>query len=490
MNQERYKTLTILHSNDMHGDFLAEDVDGALVGGISRLSGYVQKVREECPHTIYCFSGDMLQGSLIDAEFRGMSTVEVMNMLRPDIASLGNHETDYGLAHLLFLERCAQFPIVNANIYIKNPRTRLFQPFKFLKRNGMRILFIGIITEEVMAGIRSDNLISGLIDVDDAAREVGRICNAHRTLDVDLTILLTHIGFREDCKLAALLDPDWGVDIIIGGHSHTILDEPARVNDILIVQAGVGTSQIGRFEITVDTETNSVTDYQWELVPINDKNCPRDEAMEKIILSYKERTDGKYSRALCRLPHRLTHPDRYRETELGNLIADTYRQCLHVDIALAGSGAIRKDSLGPVVTLGELLEVVPYGDKIHLIRFKGAQLRKAFAHILREEMFCGGHTEFFQISKDLRMTWSRSRQEFTEFSYDGKPLDGEKFYNVAVETYHYKNFEKSFGIPAEEIIANGRPITLTTDSRDVLIEHFSGNEVEIAGVDGRLGVIH
>ncbi|MDR3305846.1 MAG: metallophosphatase, partial [Clostridiales Family XIII bacterium] len=294
MSEGRFKQLTLLHSNDLHGDFLAESVDADLIGGVSLLSGYVNHEKRHGKNTLYCIAGDMLRGSLIDAEYRGLSTISIMNLLRPDIASLGNHEADYGLSHLLFLERCAKFPIVNANIFIKNPVQRLFSPYKLLHIDGMRIMFIGIITEDILSGIKSDNLISSLVDISDAAAEVGRICNAHRTIDVDLTILLTHIGFEEDKKLAALLDPKWGVDIIIGGHSHTVLEQPESVNDILIAQAGMGTAQIGRFDITVDTDTNSVHDYTWRLVPIDSEHCPRDPAIEKIIEEYKTHTDSKY----------------------------------------------------------------------------------------------------------------------------------------------------------------------------------------------------
>ena len=110
----------------------------------------------------------------------------------------------------------------------------------------MKILFIGILTEQVLAQTKNDGLVGTFVNVNEAADEVGRICNAYNALDIDLTVLLTHIGFEEDKKLAAALDPSWGVDIIIGGHSHTFIDKPAKVNDILIVQAGTGTDQIGR----------------------------------------------------------------------------------------------------------------------------------------------------------------------------------------------------------------------------------------------------
>ncbi|MDD2572479.1 MAG: metallophosphoesterase, partial [Eubacteriales bacterium] len=108
--------LVMLHSNDMHGDFFAKETHDRMVGGMSRLSGYVHKVREEEQDPVlYVISGDMLQGSIIDQEYRGISTILVMNMLEPDVVTLGNHEMDYGFSHLMFLERCANFPIVNAN---------------------------------------------------------------------------------------------------------------------------------------------------------------------------------------------------------------------------------------------------------------------------------------------------------------------------------------------------------------------------------------
>src|SRR4030043_140901 len=104
------KQFTILHSNDMHGDFTAEVQEGGgkLIGGLALLSGYINKVRNEEENVLYLISGDMLQGSLIDSEYKGLSTIEIMNYLSPDVVTLGNHEIDYGLPHLLYLEKKPQ----------------------------------------------------------------------------------------------------------------------------------------------------------------------------------------------------------------------------------------------------------------------------------------------------------------------------------------------------------------------------------------------
>ena len=289
------KKFTVLHSNDMHGDFLAEIATGKkeLVGGLSLLSGYINKVRAEEKNVLYLISGDMLQGSLIDSEFKGISTIEIMNYLAPDVVALGNHEVDYGLPHLLFLEKMANFPIVNANLYIKKYNKRLMNPHLIINKDGFDILFTGILTEKVMDSLKTDSLIGSFMSVEEASLEVGKICSAYKNDDIDLTILLTHIGYESDIKLAKLLDPALGVDMIIGGHSHTILDKPAKVNNILIAQAGVGTNQIGRFDIVVDDDTNSIVDYKWQLIPINDKIAPKDKQLEKFINSFKTKVDRK-----------------------------------------------------------------------------------------------------------------------------------------------------------------------------------------------------
>ena len=296
------KKLTLLHSNDLHGDFLAERIDNKLVGGVSMLSGYINKVREEEENVIYCIAGDMFRGSVIDAEYKGVSTIEIMNLLGPDVVTIGNHEVDYGLSHLLFIEKCANFPIINANFHIRTNNKRLFQPFYIAHIDGMKILFIGIITEDVLAQTKMDKVIGSFVDICEAAEEIGRICNTYNPIDIDFTIILTHIGFEEDKKLAAMLDPAWGVDVIIGGHSHTFLEQPVKVNDILIVQAGTGTDQIGRFDIMVDTDLNAVDTYTWSTVPIDETHCPRDESLENFIMHYKDLTDKSTADWLPALP--------------------------------------------------------------------------------------------------------------------------------------------------------------------------------------------
>ena len=480
------KKLTIIHSNDLHGDFMAKEINDSLLGGVSRLSGYVQKVRKEEKNVIYAIAGDMFRGSLIDSEYKGLSTIEIMNLISPDVVTLGNHEVDYGLAHLLFIEKCAKFPIINANMYVTVNHTRLFKSHHIFEIDGMNVLFIGILTEDVLAQTKQDKLIGSLVDVEDAAKEVGKICNAYKTVDIDFTVLLTHIGIEADKKLAEKLDPRWGVDLIIGGHSHTYLEEPVEVAGIPIVQASSGTSYIGRLDIDVNTDNNCIDSYKWQLITINDENCPRDKELESVILKYKEVTDEKYQRILTRFVDCYTHPVRNTETELGKIFADAFKDTLGVDIMLLGSGGIRKEELGPIVTFQDLVEVYPYKDVVYMLTLTGKQLRKIITYILREDAFIGEHTEFFQFSRGLRIEYDRSNKMLVSLSFNGYEVEDLEQFKVGVNGFHLNNIETSFGITLEEASEIRKPKVVSSDCIDVIEEYFSRKKLIRVSSENRL----
>ena len=482
------KKLTLLHSNDLHGDFLAEEVDKQLIGGVSMLSGYVSKVRSEEKNAIYCIAGDMFRGSVIDSEFRGISTIEIMNMLSPDVVTIGNHEIDYGIAHLLFLEKCAKFPIVNANLHITTNNARLFKSHHIVEMDGMKILFIGILTETVLSMAKKEALVGGFVDIHDAAAEVARICNAYHALDIDCTVLLTHIGFEEDKLLASQLDPSLGVDIIIGGHSHTFLESPENVNGILIAQAGTGTDQIGRFDLEIDTDTNSIHSFCWNSIPITNEHCPRDTALEDILNRYKLEAEKKYSRVITRLKRKLTHPSWYQETELGGLLADILKESLRLDMMLVGSGSIRVNEFGPIVLFSDLTECLPYDDSAIALWVTGEQLKKMILYMLRDEVWDGSHCEFFQFSEGVKVIYNKQNHCFKEFSLDGEPIDDQRIYKIGLQYYFYLNMKDFFSIAHDEVESNGTPRRIATSCREVLDEYLSCHQNLDHQISGRIKI--
>jgi 5'-nucleotidase len=466
--------ITILHSNDMHGDFQAEvqGTSGSLVGGLALLSGYITKVRRQEKNVLFVIAGDMLQGSLIDTEYKGVSTIEIMNFLAPDVVTLGNHELDYGLTHLLFLEKMANFPIVNANLFIKKSHKRLMQPHIILNLDGIEILFIGVITHEILESLKKEE-IGTFLDLEEAATSVGHICNAYKDDDIDLTVLLTHIGYERDRELAGILNPEWGVDLILGGHSHTILEQPAVINGILIAQAGVGTDQIGRFDIVLDEAANKIDAWTWRLLPINSELTEPDSELQKFIDDYQEKVGQKYSTIICRFARELTHPERDQETELGNLAADIFAQRAGADLALVGSGLIRRKKLGPVVTLGDLKEAFPFGGGLLKLTLTGAQLSSAFAHFMRLED--NPDRIILQVSSGVRAVYSSTSGSLEMLEVAGQPVEDDAHYTVCVLEFHYEISEVVLNLSKQELSEIVDPQVVSTSYQQVIEEYLRNN---------------
>ncbi len=480
--------LTILHSNDLHGDFLPVVQDGQEVGGLPRLSGYVKKVRAEEKNVVYAVAGDMFRGSVIDSEYLGLSTIDLMNTLAPDVATVGNHEVDYGVAHLLFLEKCARFPLINANLIVTMNNTRLFEPYYIMHIGGLEILFIGLLTEEVISSTKTEKVIGTFIDIEQAAKEIGIICDNYRTKRTDLVVLLTHIGIEDDRKLAKMLNPDWGVDLIIGGHTHTFMEEPEVVAGIPIVQAGCGCKQIGRFDIEFNTDKQKIVKCDWKCVPINENTADNDEILEAILDKYKDQTDAKYKRIVTHFARKLTHPTRTQETEMGNLYSDLVQWESSFDIMMFGSGSIRKKELGPLIEYQDMIENTPFDGPIYMVEVTGAQLRRICQHLMRDEAWVG-ETEFYQFSSALRLTYRKSTHTIESLTFRGEPVRDDMYIRLGLQDYHFNNFDAFFGVPLEEVRRNMRPKVVATSQNNIIEEYFVTNEALDARVDGRITVL-
>ena len=214
------------------------------------------------------------------------------------------------------------------------------------------------------------------------------------------------------------------MDLIVGGHSHTLPEHAVEENGVVIAQAGTGTDQIGRFDIIVDTDNNCIDSYTWRTVPICAETCPRNPAMEQVLHRFTSQVDEKYSHIVGRFRRELTHPQRTQETELGNLFADIFTRSLGVDVMLIGSGSIRAEKLGPIVTYGDLIEGFPYDDGVFMFKVTGQQLRQMLHYMLREEAYTG-HTEFYQLPSTLRLRYDRRKGDFDYFTYCGREVGKE-----------------------------------------------------------------
>jgi 5'-nucleotidase len=273
--------------------------------------------------------------------------------------------------------------------------------------------------------------------------------------------------------------------MIIGGHSHTILEQPTLVNSILIAQTGCGTDQVGRFDITVDDDTNSIVDWTWKLVPIDNTHCQQDEKLTAFIDGFKDAVDKKYDSIISKFTRTLTHPEHTRETELGNLFADAIQEKAGVDVTFVGSGSIRKTELGPVVTLGNYLALFPYDDSIPRFAVTGAQLRHAFAGFIRPENR-NGEGEYYQVNKGVKAVYDLAKHELVSLTLNGIPVDDSSRYSICLQGYHYKNSTVGLQLTGAELTQLEQPRLLATSGRDVVEEYLRNHQNVSAEVKGRL----
>jgi 5'-nucleotidase/UDP-sugar diphosphatase len=273
--------------------------------------------------------------------------------------------------------------------------------------------------------------------------------------------------------------------MIIGGHSHTMLDKPACENNILIAQAGVGSNYVGRFDITVDDDTNCITDYRWHLVAISDKIAAPDLKLMEYIDSFKQVVDRKYNTLICRFATRLTHPVREEETTLGNLVADIFRECAECDVMFMGAGAIRSKELGPAVTLGDLKACFPFDDSLKRYTITGSQLIRIFTHIMRPENR-DGEGECYEVNAAVRAVYNDRTKTLESLTLSGEPIDGARNYTIGLIGYHADNATKNLNITPKELMLISGTKVIATSTTGVIEEYLRNHQNLNRHIEGRL----
>ena len=467
--------ITIFHSNDIHGKFTGETgEDGKLRGSMAQVAGLVAQTKKENPNTLYCIAGDVFQGSLIDSDYQGLSTIDILNLIDIDVMSLGNHELDYGISHMLFAGRYANFQVINANFLVKSNRKHLFKPYYMVEIDGVTVLFIGLLTETIIDQTRAEGLVGRYVTIADAKDEIRRTYNRlkKKGRKADVVILLTHIGWEADLELARSLDKDLDVDIIIGGHSHTYIDEPAVENGILVLQCGFENTHIGKLDFIYNKTTDTVEDCSWEMIPVDEDHCPADKYVSAMISTYAYDINNKYSKLVTRLKMPLDNYGRGNPTEVGQLFADAFADALGLDVMTMAASSLRCYSLDTEVTLEALKEAYPYNGRIYTVMLSGERLKQGIMRMLRPEVLEQWQEAFFHFSKRLKIDFDFDSKELKVY-FDGEPLEDDRILKTGMQEYYLINTAIGFGISPEELIANKDIISVATaDAYQTLEDYF------------------
>ncbi len=480
--------MVLLHSNDIHGDFAGAVKDGVFTGGLSLLSGLLRRIRQQEPNVIYAIAGDMFMGSIIDQEYKGLSTIRMTNALEPDVFCLGNHEVDYGLMHLLFLEKCADFPVVCANIYIRELNRRVFLPCVDLVRDGVKVRIIGLLTDSIGEKLQQEDQVDSTVSIRDPMREIVQFLDKETREPADITVLLTHIGIVEDRVLAEMLKPEWGVDVILGGHSHTFMDKPEVVNGILIAQAGFGSGQLGRFDLYFDRERKEITDWKWELLQVNEKTGGPDPLIDFYMERFRTEVDRKYDQVLVTFPCEYTHPGFHRETQLLDLFADFYQKTFETDVFLLSSNVIRAKKLGPVVTRKDFIIAFPYENAVYQLTVSGRRLEEIIRHTLRKIAW-EGTSIYFLFSENMNVEITREEKIIQKLEIYGGPVEPDKSYKLGITEYAYKNPELFLGIAPGELGTEVPVKKLSDNDRESFREYFASHGEARLRNEGRLRIL-
>jgi len=246
--------IVILHTNDTHSHLESyNEPDLGDIGGVVRRHTFIQQTRNQYPNTIVVDAGDFSQGTPYFNLFKGVPEILLMNKMGYDVVALGNHEFDNGSKALLKRLKLADFKIVCANYQFKNKRlARLVKPYTIINVDGKKIGFFGLLLD--MKHVLMSNHYQEVTFLDPIAAAQKMVNILKNKENCDLIICLSHLGFRAENE-GDITDKDIaenvpGIDVIIGGHSHFLFEEPVIVNDTKILQVRKNGIYVGKLMIS------------------------------------------------------------------------------------------------------------------------------------------------------------------------------------------------------------------------------------------------
>ena len=411
-------TLTVLHTNDIHAHLSSfpDPYLGPEAGGVGRLSTLIAQVRQENPHTLLLDSGDRFSGTTLSVLFEGEAELVFTCLLGYDALALGNHDFDFGQERLRYLkERLSHPPMIAANISYQAGGRPFTTPCIYKELEGVRILIVGLSTPETTYTTRPRN-VKGLTFTPPAKslrsimeREQGKY---------DLLIVLSHLGYEEDRALATEVS---GIDLIVGGHSHTKIERPERVGSCLIVQAFQRGLYLGRVDLRLAGKR--IIEADGRLIPVRSQVTPDPLFASLLEHCYENRARPMMEEVVGHAPTPLNRQER--ESLLGDLLADSFRAYTGADLAVFNQRGIRADIPAGSITMGKVLEVIPFSNQVMSTDLTGQQVQDLFHQLaLRGGGDAISGAQFRIASgeaKDIRI--------------GGKSLDLHRLYRVAANEF-------------------------------------------------------
>jgi len=422
--------VTFLHLNDVY-QFMP--VDGGARGGFARLLTIKKKVAEEHPNLIFTLGGDTLSPSVETRTYKGAQMIDAWNAIGLDYSVLGNHEFDIKTEEILKRFAESKFTWLGANVVYADSGKPFADLPEFVIRefDGVKVGIVGLLLPETKETSSMDDTLK----VTDYCLTANLIVSRLRAVEkVDAVVGLTHLFMEQDKRAAGCAD----FDLILGGHEHSLLQSSANGTPIFKMTADA--REVGRFTLNFDRTTKKLMSLDWEIIPVTDA-VPEDPAFAPVVARYQELLDklavevGATSVPL----DALSVSNRTKETDIGNFIADSYREAVGAEIGFVNGGSIRADlsyNPGPL-TMRDVLSMLPFNNPIVKIELDGKLLREVVEHSVARSAEDSEPGRFPQISgMSFRFDASRpAGSRVLEIKVDGEPLDDSKKYTLATSDF-------------------------------------------------------
>ena len=447
----RWFRLTILHTNDTHGHLLPfsypegiapDSQEAALphkanIGGVARRATLIRRLREALqPYpALVIDAGDYMDGTPFSLEFQGEADVACMNACGYDFATLGNHEFSNPLDIVLRLVNMGKFQTVCANLRYRDSGEPLVPPYVITQVGELRVALFGLVLQDTQNYRGARERVEVLNPF-----EVARTLVPQLRQQADVVILISHLGFSDDERLAREVP---GIDVIVGGHSHTRLAEPrfvewaqkAPVNlgGTVIVQAHQWGGELGRLDLlfwrNADTNRLEIVGYKAQLIPIT-ADLPEDPATKRVLERYWKRIADKYGRIVgTATDDFVRRGDDYAHYYL---VGDAVRASLGAEFDLQNMFGIRIELARGPISYFDLARMMPFGNTVVRFEITGRDLKRLLAE---------------QRPTVSGIRYRVENRRLIEATINGQPIEDDKVYKGTTNSYFADRYLKPLGVP-------------------------------------------
>ena len=500
-------TITILHTNDFHARFEPintsespctekDAAESKCLGGVARLVTAVKDARGRHSNVLLLDGGDQFQGSLFYNQYKGAVSAEFMNQMGYDAMTVGNHEFDDGPQELLNFINAVKFPIVmsNADLSREGLLKDKISKSTVIEKNGEKIGIVGLTPLDTPEIASPGPNVIFTPPLDAAQAEIDRLTAE----GVNKIILLSHSGYELEKELAAKLK---GVDVVVGGHSHTYLSStdpkaagpyPTMVGDVPVVTANNYGKFLGELNLTFDDAGKlvSVTGAPILMDVAVAEDAPakaRVAELAKPLEALKAKVVGDSTGPIDGAREHC----RVKECEMGNLVAEAQLDRVKdqgITISLVNSGGLRASIDQGPVSMGEVLTVLPFQNTLSTFQTTGATVVAALENGASQMESQAGR--FLQVA-GLKYTVAPGAAAGSRISdvmvLDGGqwvPIDPAKTYGVVVNNY-VRNGGDGFAMFKTDAV---NPYDFGPDLADVVADYIAKTGGYSPNLDGRITV--